>query len=89
MRKIPAIAAARGRLWPEVALILLLIAVMMLAPGAASAQQSTGANLLFGPSSGLISPQSITRGEIFGPGAAQQTPQWPGSPQKPAPEFRR
>jgi hypothetical protein len=81
MRKIPANAAARGRLWPEVALIL-----MLLVPGAASAQQSTGPNILFGPSSGLISPQSITRGDAFVPGGAPQKPQWPGSSQKPAPE---
>jgi hypothetical protein len=81
MRKIPANAAARGRLWPEVALIL-----MLLIPGAASAQQSTGPNILFGPSSGLISPQSITRGDAFVPGGAPQKPQWPGSSQKPAPE---
>ncbi len=81
MRKIPANAAARGRLWPEAALIL-----MLLIPGAASAQQSTGPNILFGPSSGLISPQSITRGDAFVPGGAPQKPQWPGSSQKPAPE---
>jgi hypothetical protein len=82
MRKIPANAAARGRLWPDVALIL-----MLLTPGAATAQQSTGPNILFGPSSGLISPQSITRGDAFVPGGAQsQKPQWPGSPQKPATE---
>jgi hypothetical protein len=81
MRKIPANAAARGRLWPEVALIF-----MLLIPGAASAQQSTGPNILFGPSSGLISPQSITRGDAFVPGGAPQKPQWPGSSQKPAPE---
>jgi hypothetical protein len=86
MRKIPANAAARGRLWPEVALILALLAVTMLAPGAASAQQSTGPNILFGPSSGLISPQSITRGDSFVPGSQTQTPHWPGSPQKPAAE---
>ena len=89
MRKIPANAAARGRLWPEVALILMLLALMMLAPGAASAQQPTGPNILFGPSSGLMSPQSITRGDVFGPGGAQQKPQWPGSSQKPAPRRRR
>jgi hypothetical protein len=83
MRKIPANAAARGRLWPEVALIL-----MLLVPGAASAQQSTGPNILFGPSSGLISPQSITRGDAFVPGGAPQKPQWPGSSQKLAPEPR-
>jgi hypothetical protein len=81
MRKIPANAAARGRLWPEVALIL-----MLLVPGATSAQQSTGPNILFGPSSGLISPQSITRGDAFVPGGAPQKPQWPGSSQKPAHE---
>jgi hypothetical protein len=81
MRKIPANAAARGRLWPEVALIF-----MLLIPGAASAQQSTGPNILFGPSSGLISPQSITRGDAFVPGGAPQKPQWPGSSQKLAPE---
>jgi hypothetical protein len=86
MRKIPANAAARGRLWPEVALILVLLVLTMLSPGTARAQQPTGPNMLFGPSSGLISPQSMTRGELFGPSGAQQKPQWPGSPQKPAPE---
>jgi hypothetical protein len=79
MRNASAIAAARGRLWP----VLLLIALF---PAAAAAQQSTGPNMLFGPSSGLMSPQPITRGEVFGPGSKQsREPQWPGS-QKTAPE---
>jgi hypothetical protein len=77
MRNASAIAAARGRLWPALLLIL-----MLLPPGAAIAQQSTGPNMLFGPSSGLMSPQPITRGDVFAPGSTQSKPQWPGSPQK-------
>jgi hypothetical protein len=82
MRNASAIAAARGRLWP--ALVLIMLPFLS---GAAIAQQPTGPNMLFGPSSGLMSPQPITRGEVFGPGSTQsQKPQWPGSTQKTAPE---
>jgi len=79
MRTQPATAAACGRLWPGIALIL-----TMFAPGLAIAQQPTGPNLLFSntPSMGLISPQSITRGDMFGPADNQP---WP-SQQKSAPE---
>jgi hypothetical protein len=64
MRKRPANAAARGRLWPGLALILMLVV-----PGLASAQQSTGPSILFSPmpSTGLISPETMTRGDVFGP----------------------
>jgi hypothetical protein len=80
MRKRPA-DTARGRLWPGIALIFVLSA-----PGAAVAQQSTGPSILFSPSTGLISPQPITRGEVFGSGGlSSQKPQWP-PPQKAAPE---
>jgi len=69
------IAAVRGRLWPGLLLILVLAA-----PGPAFAQQATGPSLLFSntPQTGLISPQPITRGEVFG-----NKPQWPGSSASP------
>src|SRR4051794_34263076 len=53
-----------------------LLLIMLAAPGPAFAQQPTGPSLLFSntPSTGLISPQPITRGEVFG-----TKPQWPGS----------
>jgi hypothetical protein len=67
MRIAATIAARRG----------LLLILMLAAPGPAFAQQPTGPSLLFSntPSTGLISPQPITRGEVFG----TQKPQWPGS----------
>jgi hypothetical protein len=73
MRSAATIAAVRGRLGPG----LLLISMFACSP--ALAQQSTGPSLLFSntPSTGLISPQPITRGEVFGPSG--QKPQWPGS----------
>ncbi len=74
MRNAPANAAARGRLWPGLALILAL-----LIPGAALGQAS-GQNSLFSatPSTGLITPQPVTRGEVFSPGGALVSPsQWP------------
>ena len=77
MRKAFDDVAVSGRLWPAFALIL------MLAPCAALAQQSTGPSILFSNTPGLISPQPITRGDIFGPGA-QGRPAWPG--QQKAPE---
>jgi hypothetical protein len=54
---------------------------MLAVSGPGSAQQATGPSLLFSntPSTGLISPQPITRGEVFG-----TKPQWPGS--QPAPD---
>jgi hypothetical protein len=72
MRFLPPSAAARGRLWPGLALIL-----AFLAPSAVLGQ-SVGQNSLFSetPSTGLISPQPITRGEIFGLGDASPS-QWP------------
>jgi hypothetical protein len=84
MRKRPAIAAARGRLWPGIALMLTL-----LAPASASAQQSTGPSILFSPtpSTGLISPEPVTRGEVFGPRGGQPLPSpWTSAkPQQGAP----
>lgn len=54
----------------------LLLILMLAASGPALPQQATGPSLLFSntPSTGLISPQPITRGEVFG-----TKPQWPGS----------
>lgn len=70
MRKRPVNVAVRGRLWPG------LVFILMLGFGAASAQQSTGPNILFSnmPTTGLISPQPITRGLVFGPGAQKPRP---------------
>ena len=66
--------AARGRLWPALALMLPL-----LAPQPASAQ-AAGQNSLFSaaPSTGLIAPAPATRGEPFGSGGvlAPQS-EWP------------
>jgi hypothetical protein len=67
-----AIAAACGRLWPALALVL-----AMLGPAWA---QTPDQNSLFStaPSAGLISPAPVTRGEVFGPGDALAQPsQWP------------
>jgi len=71
----PAIAAACGRLWPALALLL-----AVLAPGPAWTQKADQ-NSLFSatPSTGLISPAPVTRGEVFGPGTSLTSPsQWPG-----------
>ncbi len=60
----------------------------LLVPGAAAAQQSTGPSILFSPtpSSGLISPEPVTRGAVFGPGgAASQPSPWSSKPQQAAP----
>ena len=66
--------AARGRLWPALAIILPL-----LVPQAASAQ-AAGQNSLFSaaPTTGLIAPGPATRGEPFGSGGvlAPQS-EWP------------
>lgn len=72
MRSPPPIAAARGRLWPRFALIL-----MLAAPAPASAQ-ATGPSILFSntPSAGLVSPEAATRGEIFGPQGGTPS-RWP------------
>ena len=72
-------AAVRGRLWPGLALILFI------ASGTASAQQPTGPSILFSntPTSGLISPQPITRSEGFTPGAQKS---WPPTQPKSAAE---
>jgi hypothetical protein len=58
----------------------LLLILTLATPGLAVAQQPTGPSLLFSntPSTGLISPQPITRGEVFG-----TKPQWPGSSSAP------
>ena len=72
MGSLTANAAACGRLWPALALMLAL-----LSPGAASAQT---AEQLFStaPSGGLISPAPVTRGEVFGPGGTLSSPSpWP------------
>jgi hypothetical protein len=74
MSSAPANAAARGPIWPGLALIFSL-----LIPGAALGQ-AAGQNSLFSatPSTGLISPAPVTHGEVFGPGGALTTPsQWP------------
>jgi hypothetical protein len=70
----PANAAVCGRLWPAVVLML-----AWLVPAGASAQVPDQ-NSLFStaPSSGLISPAPVTRGEVFGPGGVLSSPsQWP------------
>jgi hypothetical protein len=81
MRSLPATAASRGRLWPGLALILLLAA-----PGAAQAQ-TTGPSILFStaPSTGLVSPAPVTRGEVFAPRGGSPA-QWPmGKPREAQP----
>ena len=79
MRSAAAIAAVCGRLWPA-----LVFTIMVTLCGPAFAQQATGPNLLFSnPSPGLISPQPITRGEVFGPSG--QKPQWPAQRQPETP----
>jgi len=79
MRVLAGTAACRGRLWPGIALILAVTA-----PGA-SAQQPTGPSLLFSntPTTGLISPSPVTRGEVFGPGGGSQ---WPATSHPAAPQ---
>jgi hypothetical protein len=81
MRRQPANAAARGRIWPG--LTIFLVALL---PCPAWGQ--TGGNSLFSdtPSSALISPAPVTRGQVFGPGgdAAAPSTQWPsGKPETP------
>ncbi len=65
--------AARFRRWPAVA-----IALTLLAPHAASAQ-SNGPSSLFSaaPTTGLIAPQPVTRGEGFAPGGVRAPAEWP------------
>jgi hypothetical protein len=81
MSSASAIAAAQGRLWPALAII-----VCLLVPHTVWAQAS-GQDSLFSatPSTGLISPGPATRGEAFGSGGvlAPMT-QWP-MPQTTAP----
>jgi hypothetical protein len=74
MRIAPANAAVCGQLWPGLALILFL-----LIPGAALGQTAEQNSLFLAtPSTGLISPEPVTRGEVFGPGGALTSPsQWP------------
>ena len=74
----PAITAARGRLWPVLLLLLpLLLMLALLAPATAWAQQAGEDSLLSAaPSSGLITPAPVTRGEVFGPGGTLASP-WP------------
>lgn len=82
MRSLPATVAVRGRLWPGFLLI-----IMLAAPSAASAQ-GTGPSILFStaPSSGLVSPEPVTRGEVFGPRGGAQWPMGkPHEAQPPAP----
>jgi hypothetical protein len=74
MRSPSTYADACGRLWPGLALTLAL-----LAPGVALGQ-SAGQSSLFSatPSTGLISPEPVTRGEVFGHGGTLTPPtQWP------------
>jgi hypothetical protein len=83
MRNAPAIAAASGRLSPVLAVMLALIV-----PQPAWAQ-APAQNSLFSatPTTGLISPQSVTRGDAFGSGGGRglaPMPQWP-TPQNTAP----
>jgi hypothetical protein len=70
----PLAIAARGRLWPVIAIILLSLTSY---PAAA---QGTAQNSLFSaaPSTGLLTPTPVTRGEPFGSGGVL-TPQseWP------------
>ncbi|MCK9915933.1 hypothetical protein MXD81_42945 [Microbacteriaceae bacterium K1510] len=69
MSRSPAFAALIGRLPPVFALIATL-----LAPAAAWAQQSGDSLLSSAPSTGLLSPGSATRGEVFGPGGVLSAP---------------
>ncbi len=66
--------AARGRLWPALAIILPLLA------SPAATAQMAGQNSLFSttPTTGLLTPSPVTRGEPFGsPGALAPQPEWP------------
>jgi hypothetical protein len=78
----PRNAAACGRLWSALALILAL-----LGPGVAWGQKADQDSLFSStPSNGLISPAPVTRGEVFGPGGTLSSPsQWP-SLSSPAPQ---
>jgi hypothetical protein len=71
------LAAARVQFWPALGLVLCL-----LCPATAFAQAG-GQNSLYSvsPSTSLITPEPVTRGEIFGPGGVLTAPQaWPASP---------
>jgi hypothetical protein len=75
MGSAPINAAGGGRLWPALALAVLAL----LGPGAAWSQNA-GQDSLFSnaPSTGLVSPAPVTRGEVFGPGNSLASPsQWP------------
>ncbi len=76
----PATAAAWSRLWPALALLLALL-VPGAWPGTGCAWgQNAGQDLLFSgePSSGLVSPAPVTRGEIFDRGNTLPPPsKWP------------
>ena len=63
MSSVPSFAALIGRLLPVFALI-----VSLLAPVTAGAQQGGDSLLSSAPSTGLLSPGSGTRGDVFGPG---------------------
>jgi hypothetical protein len=66
--------AAYGPFWSGFA-----IALSLLLPGAALGQTATP-NTLFSttPSTSLITPEPVTRGEVFGPGGAMNAPSnWP------------
>ncbi len=70
----PTIAVACGRLWPALALLLTLLG----APPAWA--QNAGDSSLFStaPAAGLISPGTVTRGEVFSPPGSLAAPsQWP------------
>jgi len=74
MGSFSAIAAARGRLWPA------LTVVLAITNGGTAPAQAPDQNSLFStaPSTGLISPAPVTRGEVFEPGGALSKPsQWP------------
>ncbi|MGH6663324.1 MAG: hypothetical protein ACREB2_00270, partial [Pseudolabrys sp.] len=66
--------AARGRLWPALAVILPLLASQ------AASAQSSGQNSLFSatPTTGLLTPSPSVGGEPFGPGGVlAPQPEWP------------
>jgi hypothetical protein len=77
--------AAVSRFWSGLAL-----ALSLLLPGAALGQTATP-NTLFStsPSTSLITPESVTRGEVFGPGGAMNAPSnWPaGAPHNAQPNI--
>jgi hypothetical protein len=81
MSSAPVTAAAHGRLRP-----VLVLVISFLAPANALGQ-ATSQNSLFSatPSTDLITPAPVSRGEIFGPGGLMTSPsQWPAGP-APAP----